>query len=123
MQEADNGDRLLRAHRERPCRHRTAGKCDELAPPHYRPWAENSVLTSILEGAARNPRTMSALGQKRTCAVQKGMSALPPKATLNASFECPLGANSGLMRCINYRSVVGAFEHRRRDILPERSSG
>ena len=29
-------------------------------------------------------RPMSALGQKRTCAVQKGMSALPPKATLNA---------------------------------------
>ena len=27
---------------------------------------------------------MSALGQKQTCAVQKGMSALPPKATLNA---------------------------------------
>jgi hypothetical protein len=27
---------------------------------------------------------MSALGHKRTCAVQKGMSALLPKATLNA---------------------------------------
>jgi hypothetical protein len=27
---------------------------------------------------------MSALGQKQTFAVQKGMSALPPKATLNA---------------------------------------
>ena len=26
---------------------------------------------------------MSALGQKRTCAVQKGMSALPPKADIN----------------------------------------
>jgi hypothetical protein len=31
-----------------------------------------------------NFQGMSALGQKRTCAVQKGMSALPPKATLNA---------------------------------------
>ena len=30
---------------------------------------------------------MSALGQKQTCAVQKGMSALPPKATLDASFR------------------------------------
>jgi hypothetical protein len=28
---------------------------------------------------------------------------------------CPLWARSGLMQC-NYRSVVGAFEHRRRDI-------
>ena len=27
---------------------------------------------------------MSALGQKQTCAVRTGMSALPPKATLNA---------------------------------------
>jgi hypothetical protein len=26
---------------------------------------------------------MSALGQKRTCAAQKGMSALPPKADIN----------------------------------------
>jgi hypothetical protein len=29
---------------------------------------------------------MSALGQKRTCAVQKGMSALPPIATAKADF-------------------------------------
>jgi hypothetical protein len=27
---------------------------------------------------------MSALGQKQTCAAHKSMSALPPKATLNA---------------------------------------
>jgi hypothetical protein len=30
---------------------------------------------------------MSALGQKQTFAVQKGMSALPPKATSNATYE------------------------------------
>jgi hypothetical protein len=29
---------------------------------------------------------MSALGQKRTCAVQEAMSALPPKATSNATY-------------------------------------
>ena len=29
---------------------------------------------------------MSALGQKQTCAVQKGMSALPPKATAKADM-------------------------------------
>jgi hypothetical protein len=36
---------------------------------------------------------MSALGQKRTYAVQKGMSALPPIATAKANFRkrpCPL---------------------------------
>jgi len=31
-------------------------------------------------------RLMSALGQKRTYAVQKGMSALPPKATAKADI-------------------------------------
>jgi hypothetical protein len=34
---------------------------------------------------------MSALGQKRTCAVQKGMSALPPKATSNATCGIAFG--------------------------------
>jgi len=29
---------------------------------------------------------MSALGQKQTCAVQKGMSALPPKADIGSSI-------------------------------------
>ena len=37
-----------------------------------------------------------ALGQKQTYAVQKGMSALPPKADLFGSRrECQLRANSG----------------------------
>ena len=31
-------------------------------------------------------KPMSALGQKRTCAVQKGMSALPPKADIVLQF-------------------------------------
>src|SRR5262245_53918557 len=31
-------------------------------------------------------RPMSALGQKRTCAMQEPMSALPPKATSNATY-------------------------------------
>jgi len=30
---------------------------------------------------------MSALGQKQTCAAQKGMSALPPKATTKADID------------------------------------
>ena len=39
---------------------------------------------------------MSALGQKRTFAVQNGMSALPPKADMcGATSRCPLCANSG----------------------------
>ena len=57
---------------------------------------------------------MSALGQKRTCAVQNamsalypkadmqrtfavqlGMSALPPKADMCSCNRCPLSANSG----------------------------
>ena len=35
---------------------------------------------------------MSALGQKRTFAVQKGMSALPPKADIHrAGAQCAMG--------------------------------
>ena len=38
---------------------------------------------------------MSALGQKQTCAAQKVMSALPPKADMcSATSGCPLSANS-----------------------------
>ena len=39
---------------------------------------------------------MSALGQKRTCAAQNAMSALPPKADIcSALASCPLSAISG----------------------------
>ena len=42
---------------------------------------------------------MSALGHKRTCAMQKGMSALRPKADMcGATKGCPLSANSGHRR-------------------------
>ena len=42
---------------------------------------------------------MSALGHKRTFAVQNGMSALPPKADMcGATRLCPLCANSGHSR-------------------------
>jgi len=34
----------------------------------------------------QSPLLMSALGHKRTYAVQQGMSALPPKATQNATY-------------------------------------
>ena len=46
-----------------------------------------------LEGVGR--QRMSALGQKRTCAVQKAMSALPQKRTSSSALRCPLCANSG----------------------------
>ena len=42
------------------------------------------TIGSLVPSVAIGPMAMSALGHKRTFAVQKGMSALPPKATLNA---------------------------------------
>src|SRR5262249_9681929 len=44
---------------------------------------EKPTLTILLPGVAsmRVDRAMSGLGQKRTCAAQKPMSALPPIAT------------------------------------------
>src|SRR5262245_21020522 len=44
------------------------------------------VQISTLEGAGRLRQPMSALGQKQTCTVQLGMSALPPIATAKAKF-------------------------------------
>ena len=42
------------------------------------------------------PPPMSALGHKRTFALQNGMSALPPKADMGSALAgCPLWANSG----------------------------
>jgi hypothetical protein len=38
--------------------------------------------------------SMSALGQKQTCAAQKGMSALPSKAVEIADIACPDGGQS-----------------------------
>jgi len=38
-------------------------------------------------GPRGNKRLMSVLGQKQTCAVQKGMSALPPLATAKADIR------------------------------------
>src|SRR5215831_16757939 len=49
---------------------------------------------------------MSALDQKRTCAVQKRMSALPPKRHQTRQLECPLWDNSGLMQCSKLGSLL-----------------
>ena len=55
------------------------GRAPEVLPIHL--WQQIDTNLDV--------RTMSALGQKQTCAVQNGMSALPPKATLNATSEKP----------------------------------
>ena len=49
-------------------------------------------MTSIFTRHLRDQNhPMSALGHKRTCAVQNGMSALPPKADMcSATRGCPL---------------------------------
>src|SRR5262245_42961387 len=57
---------------------------------------------------------MSALGQKQTCAVQKAVSALPPKATSNPDiWECPLWAKSGHRGLFDH--LIGAGKHSRWD--------
>src|SRR5262245_66578014 len=43
-------------------------------------------VTDAVDTPADQQSRMSALGQKRTFAVQNGMSALPPKATSNAPY-------------------------------------
>jgi len=45
-------------------------------------------MVSVKTSAPEGPQ-MSALGQKRTCAPQKAMSALPPKADIRVSDHYP----------------------------------
>src|SRR5262249_16709757 len=59
------------------------------------------------------PPKMSALGHKRTCAVQKAMSALPPIATSIAFSVCPLWAKSG-HSSHSFDHLVGAAKQRKR---------
>src|SRR5262249_5328731 len=82
---------LLCMSSERPDHDCAAEKCDEVAPLQG-PVPYNNRLR--LGGGGRNgtqpgsdaDHLMSALGQKRTCAVHSPMSALPPKATSNAIY-------------------------------------
>ena len=87
---------LLRARRERPRRRRAAETAMNsrrlMAPPRLR----DGHRSGLNERCGRGP--MSALGQKRTCAAQKRMSALPPIADIKADNHfCPLSATSDQM--------------------------
>ena len=54
---------------------------------------------------------MSALGQKQTCAVQKGMSALPPKADMcGATRDVRFVPIADILRCGSY---VGFYPQKR----------
>ena len=46
---------------------------------------------------------MSALGQKRTCAVQKVMSALPPKADINCDVS--VDWRSGVLASVDWSQL------------------
>ncbi|HMF23613.1 MAG TPA: hypothetical protein VKG24_16005, partial [Pseudolabrys sp.] len=70
-------------------------------PSHVALWALRDVELYV----SSSGRAMSALGQKRTFAVQKGMSALPPKATSNATkwnvrFASESGHASTKYQCV-----------------------
>src|SRR5262249_22498222 len=66
------------------------GKVDYMYAGIWRPlrrFTRQSILPSAgVRASTILRRAMSALGQKRTCAVQKGMSALPPIATGKADI-------------------------------------
>src|SRR5262249_11094301 len=53
-------------------------------------------------------RAMSALGQKQTCAAQQPMSALPPKATSNATYG---DVRFGPIADIRTTSIGHLFDH------------
>jgi hypothetical protein len=77
---------------------------------NLRPAKRGSGLN--LHGSNPEPH-MSALGQKRTCAVQKAMSALHPKATSNAtSWNVRFGPKADSCAAANnlFDHLVGAVE-------------
>jgi len=60
------------------------------------PEAQDKAWYRIKLAHFKEPQPMSALGQKRTCAVHYSMSALPLKADIKRGIvKCPLWANSG----------------------------
>src|SRR5262245_30526257 len=73
-------------------------------------WNGTELDASAWRRVLQKISPMSALGQKRTCAVQEPMSALPPKATLNAFIACPLWAKSGHRHRL-FRSADGLDWH------------
>src|SRR5262245_65058600 len=65
--------------------------------------------------------SMSALGQKQTCALHSPMSALPPKRHQMRHMECPLRAKSGHsneMHPVDEKSWVALLRSASYDILP-----
>jgi hypothetical protein len=70
---------MLRTRNERPHSRRTSNNLDELASPHCRP--QPSDKASYRFRLTRRKGRMSALGQKQTFAAHKPMSALPQKRT------------------------------------------
>src|SRR5262249_27772821 len=97
---------LLREHNERPASRRTNNQCDERAPPHCLPRGSGQRIVAVQMRVVKGC-SMSALGQKQTYAVQNVMSALPPKATSNATRGIALGQNMGTIT-----SVQGATQLR-----------
>ena len=94
--DAPHALRLLRPRSERPRCYRPTEQCDEIAPFHCLPEAQDRASYRFKPQCGKG-RLMSALGHKRTFAVQKGMSALPPKAdmcsaTRDVRFEYALSA-------------------------------
>src|SRR5262249_56458054 len=79
--DAPHSLRLLRMHGKRPPDRHAAKKCDELAPSHCLPEALDRPSYRFKRSSLRDA-SMSALGHKRTFALQKVMSALPPKADI-----------------------------------------
>ena len=71
---------------------------------------------------ARLHIAISLVGQKQTCAAQKVMSALPPKADMCGATRdvrfVPIADIAGL-----FDHLVGSADHRLWDIQPERLCG
>jgi hypothetical protein len=77
---------LLRTRYDRPCKRGTTEHDEKIASCHGLPEAHgNASYNSQWYPGKAGRKPMSALGQKQTCALQKAVSALHPKADIRAA--------------------------------------
>ena len=91
---------------------------DRSEPTAAATWAPaSSGSNSCSRLQVEGPRSTSALGQKRTCALQKGMSALPPIATAKADMPQTVMSACTAANSL-FDQFVGAGEKRWRPTVP-----
>ena len=99
---------LLRAHREGPAAAAPLTSLMNSRRLIFAPEAQDKASSRLKLAHFKGPQPMSALGHKRTCAAQKAMSALTPKADM-----CSAQADVRFVPIADIKSSLSPGQHRR----------